>query len=236
MIHAIKNRVYLDRKNFFNFGIGLSIAYVVAQVLALAICFTSGDHEYLGIIPGVLMAVGTISTLLVLTMGFYTDFDMAIKMGCTRKEYVVGKGISSLLQGLFCAGLSCLYMLLEVGIGKLIVEKVTTDFTFFIPVGAMLATLVLCVIATVAAYLLGSVLVKFERKGYLGMALVYFVLIGLSGPVQKLLNNSPDTWLAKAIIAIITAPIWILITGISLVGLLLIGIASRIYLTQSVRA
>lgn len=236
MIHAIKERIKLDRGQFKMITLVLGGFFLLAQLAVLAIFFIAGAQEHwTGFIIGMLIPI-LVGILFINSYYFYSHYDMAIRSGSTRQEYVVGKVSSVFLQTVYGIALAAVL----VGLYLLIQNLLTPGFMGQEGLPSFLLTwnfplifaVAVCAIVAVD-YCIASVLIRFGKTGYIAMFGLYFILIMAAPFVQRMVEQGGA--MGQVFQAILTLPPWI---HIAIAVAILVGIlwaATRVYLRGTVR-
>lgn len=236
MIHAMKERIKLDRGQFKMITLALGGFFLVAQLAVLAIFFIAGSQEHwMGFIIGMLVPI-LVGVLFINCYYFYSHYDMAIRSGCTRWEYVVGKVSSVLLQTVYgillTAGLLGIYLFIQ----NLLTPGFMGDFNLVsFLLNWQVPLIFAAAVCTIVAldYCIASVLIRFGKTGYVAMFGLYFILIMSAPFVQRMVEQGGA--MGQVFQALLSLQPWVYI---AIAVAILVGIlwaATRVYLRGTVR-
>lgn len=186
---------------------GASVGFwAFGVLLSLLIRFTEGDLFYLPL--GGIMALfgGMFALIFTLASAFSAGFELAVKMGVTRRGFLIGEALFALIAAVSVMVTAALLMLLEIPVGMLVAEEWLTDgFALTFEVAAFIPWYIWAALPFVVVILgmfAGAVFSRFGRTAFWVLYLVFFTPVWLGSPIADILESGDtSTPIAQFIIS-----------------------------------
>lgn len=167
--------------------------WLFGVLLSLLIRFTEGDLFYIPL-GGIMSAFGGVFALIFsLASSYSAGFELSVKMGATRRGYLIGESLFALFLAVSSMAVSLAMILLEIPVGMLVAEEwrtnglaLTFEVVSFVPWYIWAAIPFAVVIIGMFA---GALFSRFGRTAFWIMYLVFFTPVWLGSPIAEIIES-----------------------------------------------
>ena len=181
----------------------MAAAFVLGEAISLGITIYNGRNEY-GSMGAVMAAIfGVIAACVLISIQFSQGFGYAVKMGVSRRNYLVGAFASAFaLMVLTLAGTALLQGLDMLAV-KIAMPQVYYEFSLLtalpwhVTLGAALG---ICVTAVALSAVVGALLLRFGKRFFVVLWVIWMGVCFLPRPVVHILSGRDQSGLLGAAI------------------------------------
>ncbi len=221
-MQSIKEFLLVNRKEFSQYAIATAGLGTVGVVILFLVMLSLKPDTYIYL--GSCFAFFGVVLLYVFMgiFGYTADFNLAVSMGVTRKKFVLGYLVQSLLSSIMMSGILLLFYILESSLYHRVFKEAVLDMDSLAKGVAW--KLVLCAIAVVPVFRLamGAFIMKFQKVGFWVMWAVWMAFCLFGSRWCKIMENE-NSFLHKAF-----AGLFEVVKGLPQAALLALGAGALI--------
>lgn len=177
---------------YFSLGIITFCGVCGMGIMAMIVMFDDTTTGFVAL--GTMMAVvlWLICNIFIGIFSYGNLFNVALSLGCTRKEFIIGSSTAGWINMLLAAAAIAVVNLLERGLGSLFYPELEyNELTEEIPSYGIIIAIVL--LLPIVKILLGALVLKFQNKAFWGIWVLWMaVFLGIPS-LQTYAENHPDS-------------------------------------------
>lgn len=188
-------------------------------VVRIGVSVDSTVEGYVIIGAFIAVCLGMFVKLMSDIFSFGSKFELAISMGCTRREFLSVYWVENVLFAIVEIAAAILFGILETQLGRILYAgtslSVSLNLTSFLLNYKVITGLSLLVPAV--GMFLGTFMLKFQRKAFWVLWAIWMTAFLGCGKISNIVTKNPDSMLSNIIKGIpalfktIAGPVWILL-------------------------
>lgn len=217
MIQSIKEILLVNRKEFSQCAIAAAVVGTMGVVILFFVMLILKPDTYIYLGSCFAFFSVLLLYLFVGIFGYTADFNLAVSMGVTRRKFVLGYLVQSLLSFIMMSGIVLLFYVLESSLYHRVFKEAVLDMDN--PAKGMTLKVVLCVMAAapVLRLVMGAFIMKFQKVGFWVLWAVWMALCLFGSRLSKIIENE-NSFLHKTLTGLLAA-----VKGLPQAGLFVLG-------------